>query len=374
VRLLDLFDDIPGPELVVCDMFSGWVSWTDPKNPKMGLQGLARVSAPDHVEAVDLDKDGQMDLLVAELGQVIPSDKKLGAVSWLRRVGKRKFEAIRIARNLGRVADAQAADFDGDGDLDVVAAVFGWITVGRILYLENRSEQGGGLPSFTPRTLDDRVGSIHVPVVDLNKDGKPDFLALISQHHETVVAFLNRGKGQFDRKELFTAPHPHWGFTGIEPVDFDKDGDLDVLLSNGDTMDDMIRFKPYQGVAWLENRGEYPFVYHNIGRYYGVARAESGDLDGDGDLDVVASSWLPELDEAKRRELKLPGIAWYERTSDGSFIPHFLSNDFCDRPTLEVGDIDGDGHLDVITGTAWLGKPPAGRPPIAVDVWRQIPR
>ena len=51
-----------------------------------------------------------------------------------------------------------------------------------------------------------------MPVVDLNKDGRPDFLALVSQHHETVVAFLNRGKGQFERRELFTAPHPHWGF------------------------------------------------------------------------------------------------------------------------------------------------------------------
>jgi hypothetical protein len=70
----------------------------------------------------------------------------------------------------------------------------------------------------------------------------------------------------------------------------------------------------------------------------------------------------------------LPGIVWYERKSDGSFVPHIFSDDYCDRPTLEVGDIDGDGRLDVITGTAWLGQPPAGRPPIAVDIWRQIPR
>lgn len=372
VQLMDLFKDISGPELVVCDMFSGWVSWTDPKNPKMGLQGLARLAAPDHAEAVDLDRDGQTDLLVAELGQVIPSDKKLGAVTWLRRTGKRDFEVIRIARNLGRVADAQAADFDGDGDLDVVAAVFGWITVGRILYLENNSAQTGGVPEFIPRTVDDRIGSIHVPVVDVNKDGKPDFLALISQHNETIVAFINRGKGQFERKEVFTAPHPHWGFSGIELVDFDKDGDIDVLYSNGDTMDDMIRFKPYQGVAWLENRGSFPFEHHVIGRYYGVTRAEAGDLDGDGDLDVVASSWLPELDEAERKKYSLPGIAWYERLDDGSFAPHVVSEEGCDRPTLDVADFDGDGRLDIITGTAWLGQPPAGQPPIAVDIWRQI--
>ena len=372
VQLLELFDDVAGRELVVCDMFSGWVSWVDPRKREMALQGLARLAAPDHAEVVDLDGDGKKDLLVAELGQVIPSDKKLGAVTWLRRTGARDFEVIRLARNLGRVADAQAADFDSDGDLDIVAAEFGWITVGRILYLENQATRNGGIPAFVPRTIDDRIGSIHVPVVDLNKDGKPDILALISQHHETIVAFLNRGAGQFERREVFTAEHPHWGFSGIEPVDFDGDGDLDVLYTNGDTMDDMIRFKPFQGVAWLENRGGFPFVHHSISRHYGVVRAEAGDLDGDGDLDVAASVWLPELRQEEREKYNLPGVAWYERAADGTFIPHVISETGCDRPTLEIGDVDGDGKLDVITGTAWLGGPPQGVAPVAVDLWRQL--
>lgn len=372
VRLVDLFPDRPGLELVACDMLSGWVSWTDPKNPKMGLEGIARLAAPDHAAAVDLDKDGRMDLLVAELGQVMPSDKRLGGVVWLRQTEGRRFEAIRIAANLGRVADAEAADFDGDGDLDVVVAEFGWITVGRVLLLENRSEQGaGGIPTFTQRTLDDRVGSIHVPVVDLNKDGRPDFVALISQHSEQVVAFVNRGKGAFERREIFTAPHPHWGSSGLEMVDMDGDGDLDALVTNGDTMDDMIRIKPYQGVAWLENRGAYPWVHHVIARHYGAMRAQAADMDGDGDMDVVASAWLPELEEAERRKYALPGLAWYEQKSPGVFVPHALADDHCDRPTLDLGDIDGDGRPDIVVGTAWLGRPPAGRPPIAVEIWRQ---
>lgn len=372
VRLLDLFPERPGLELVACDMLSGWVSWTDPKNPKMGLEGIARVAAPDHAAAVDLDKDGRIDLLVAELGQVMPSDKRLGGVVWLRQSEARRFEAIRIAGNLGRVADAEAADFDGDGDLDVIVAEFGWITVGRVLLLENRSEQGGGgIPTFIQRTMDDRVGSIHVPVADLNEDGRPDFVALISQQSEAVVAFINRGKGQFERREIFTAPHPHWGFSGLEMVDMDRDGDLDALVTNGDTMDDMIRIKPYQGIAWLENRGSYPWVHHVVARHYGIMRAQAADMDGDGDMDVVASTWLPELEEAERSQYALPGLAWYEQKSPEVFVPHLVADDHCDRPTLDLGDIDGDGRPDIVAGTAWLGRPPAARPPVAVEVWRQ---
>lgn len=141
VKLLELFDDIAGPELVVCDMFSGWVSWADPDAPDSKLEVLARLSNPDHAEAVDLDQDGRMDLLVADLGEVMPSDKEEGSIVWLRRTSDpqkaRQFEVIPLIEKIGRVADAQAADFDGDGDLDIIAAEFGWITVGRILYLEN---------------------------------------------------------------------------------------------------------------------------------------------------------------------------------------------------------------------------------------------
>ena len=85
VKLLELFDDVPGPELVVCAMFSGWVLWADPDAPEPKLEGVARLSNPDHAEAVDLDQDGRMDLLVADLGEVMPSDKEEGSIVWLRR-------------------------------------------------------------------------------------------------------------------------------------------------------------------------------------------------------------------------------------------------------------------------------------------------
>ena len=370
VRLLELFSDLEGPELVVSDMLSGWVSWTDPDDPQMDLQPIAQLNNPCHSEAVDLDQDGQIDLLVAELGWPQPSDGLTGSVSWLRRTGRREFEVHRLLAGIGRVADVQAADFDGDQDLDIVVAEFGWRRVGGIHYLENLSTGSElGAEDFRSVKVDDRAGAIHVPIADLNEDGQLDFIALISQEHETVVAFLNRGPGVFEKKELFTAPHPHWGSTGIEVIDLDQDRDLDVVFTHGDTLDDYVQIKPYNGVSWLENSGKLSFIHHSLDIYYGVHRAEAADLDGDGDLDLVASSFLPGLSQEVRREYNLSEVVWYEQTQPGTFQPRFFADLPCDYATLELGDIDGDGRIDLILGN--LGLPGEETQWELGQIWRQ---
>src|SRR5262249_15686774 len=159
---------------------------------------------PCHAEVVDLDQDGVRDILVANLGTVTPSDAKEGSVVWLRGTREGAFQPVPLATGLGRVADVEAADFDAHGDLDFIVPVFGWRKVGEVLYLENQTVDYDS-PKFVPYVLDSRPGAIHVPVVDLNQDGRPDFIALISQHFETVVAFLNQGKGTFDPRVIFTA-------------------------------------------------------------------------------------------------------------------------------------------------------------------------
>ena len=151
----------------------------------------------------------------------------------------------------------QAGDFNGDGKPDLLVGAFGWRSTGFIGLLANRTESYAQ-PSFETARLDERTGTIHVVPTDLNKDGRLDFVALISQQHETVVAYLNNGAG-FAQETLYTAPHPNWGSSGMQLVDFDRDGDLDVLVTNGDSFDDFL-LKPYHGIQWLENEGRYPYT------------------------------------------------------------------------------------------------------------------
>jgi len=144
--------------------------------------------------------------------------------------------------------------------------------------------------------------------MDLNGDGKPDFVALIAQGQESVVAFLNKGDGKFESRTLWAAPHPVWGFSGLTAADLNGDGKIDFVITHGDTVDDGVHFKPYQGVSWLENKGKLQFEYHSIGQYYGAYAPKAVDVDGDGDLDVIASSFLPGADQMNQRKMQVPGM------------------------------------------------------------------
>lgn len=343
VRLLTLKPD-RGLEVFAADMSNGLILRGKPGKPEGGLEIVARVPNPCHTQPVDLDQDGVMDLLVANLGGVTPGDHTRGSVVWLRGRADGSFETRTLASGLPRVADVEGADFDQDGDLDLVVAAFGWREVGSTLLFENRTIDWKS-PVFVGRELDPRQGPIHVPVVDLDQDGRPDFVDLISQHHETVVGFLNQGKDTFAPKTLFTAPHPGWGTSGIELTDLDKDGDMDVLLTNGDMFDEFL-LKPYHGIAWLENRGSFPFTEHPLAALDGVHRAQAADLDGDGDLDIVACTLIPGM--AKYGQ-PLPSLVWLEQTSPGRFARHTLEKGGY-HASLDVGDVDGDGDVDIVTG------------------------
>jgi hypothetical protein len=336
-------------EIVAADMASGLVLGADAQAAAGVLRILGRVPNPCHSEAVDLDRDGRMDLVVANLGGRLPEDHALGSVVWLQGQAGGAYRPLTLAKDLPRVADVQAVDVDGDGDLDLIVAAFGWRTTGGVFLLENRTVDYAS-PLFVKREVDGRSGSIHVPVADLDGDGRPDFMALFAQHHEAVVAFLNQGKGEFRTETVDQAPHPAWGSSGMELVDLDGDGDLDVLVTNGDMLDDF-QLKPYHGIRWLENRGRFPFVPHEIANLPGVHRARAADLDGDGDLDVVACAYVELRAEGTPTTAvaTYPSLVWLEQKAPGVFVRHTLERGGR-HVSLDVGDFDGDGDVDIVVG------------------------
>jgi hypothetical protein len=367
INLVHLFDP-KRLDVLSCDMRSGEVSVLRPSEAKPTWRVLAKVPFPAHAEVTDLDGDGNLDVIVACLGSFYPSNSLTGSVVWLRGSADGTFAAIPLLGGVGRVADVRAADFNGDGKLDLVVAIFGWRKCGEIVYLENRTKDWSR-PLFMPHTVDPRHGAIHVPVCDLNGDGKPDFVALISQEHEAIVAFLNEGDGRFRKETIYTGPHPAYGSSGIELVDMNRDGRLDVLYTNGDSLDSDL-LHPDHGIGWLENRGTFPFVHHALTTMAGVQRAVAADLDGDDLLDVVAVSWLPGHNYPQRGKLGLDSVILMRQIAPGRFTRHSLEKGSCDHPTCAVGDLFGDGRMHLVMGNHYFSDPPPEAD--ALTIWKNV--
>ena len=343
VRFLDLDGD-GTTEIVATDMRHGVVLRGNPRDPAGDLAVIAKVPHPAHTEAVDVDGDGLRDLLIADLGQFHPGDDEKGGVVWLRRLKTGEYESHTFA-GFPRVADVRAVDVDRYGPLELIVGAFGWRKVGHIALLRNKG-RGIATRDFARTRIDERTGTVTVHPTDLNGDGRMDFIALISQQHEQVVAFLNGATG-FAPKTIYSAPHPNWGSSGMDVADVDRDGDLDVLLAHGDTLDDGI-VKPYHGIEWLENRGTYPYTSHTLATLPGVHPVKAVDFDRDGDLDVVAGSFFPP--EAIGSSPKMPSVAWLEQVAPGQFERRALELGSPLHASLDAADFDGDGDIDLAIG------------------------
>ncbi|MDQ8180340.1 VCBS repeat-containing protein [Pelagicoccus sp. SDUM812005] len=311
--------------------------------PDAYIEKLAssEVKGPAHLEALDFDGDGDTDLLVASMGVIFPNNSRIGSVVFLEQLQDRSFKKHILIDSVARVTDAQAADLDDDGDLDLVLAQFGY-EQGEIRWMENL-----GNLQFKSHILLQLPGAIHSPTADFDGDGDLDIAALVSQEWEEVHLFENTGQHSFKQRSLYGSTNEDFGSSGISVVDLDQDGDPDILYTNGDTFDYATPGpRPWHGVQWLENQGELSFEYHRIGTFPGAFSPFASDLDGDGDLDVLAVScfnhWTDEgsvavtsfLNDGEQNFTELP-IA---------YAPTHLA-------VVEAADINGDGQVEFVTGS-----------------------
>jgi hypothetical protein len=269
---------------------------------------------------LDIDKDGDLDLYVARyfefsydkhvttstLGMPVYANPRFyrplpGAL--YRNNGDGTFTDISMSSGIGRHAGfgmgVVCADYDDDGDTDILVAND---VMGNFLFQNDgtgKFEEVGVTSGFSYDLHGDEQGSMGVDCGDYDNDGLLDFYAT-SYQRQLATLYRNVGHGLLEDVTLLTGagagtlPNVTWGNSF---VDFDQDGDRDLFVACGHLQDNVERFD--SSTTYLEQNlllmntgaGRFVSVSDTSGDGMKVKLSSRGagfdDLDNDGDVDVV---------------------------------------------------------------------------------------
>lgn len=187
-----------------------------------------------------------------------------------------------------------------------------------------------------------------IHAADLDGDGDLDLVSADAREHAALYWYENDGKGSFTRHTIFAHPQVmEQELVRMErhvTADINGDGRLDIVIVDNSAGD----------VRWFENSGTprdgKPWRLHTItrGTLPGAYDVAVADIDGDGDLDVAASSW------------RLGNqFVWFENPGkhgprdETQWVRHQIDTDLAETRTVQLGDLNGDGRPDLLaTATA----------------------
>ena len=312
------------------------------------FQKLYRLSPQLEVLDSIRDEGGIVDMVkrdsewvVSNIGVLNPTNGKFGKLQVLREVGGGRWvmDPVPLATGLERPVEVQAADLNGDGRVDYLVCEFGNL-VGALSWLENK---GGA--QYERHVIRATPGAIRAYVNDYNHDGLPDIWALFAQGDEGVFLFTNQGKGRFSEQSVLRMP-PSYGSSYFELADFNKDGQPDIVYTCGDNADFSPVLKPYHGVYIFLNDGQNQFRQDYFFPINGCYKAMARDFDGDGDLDLATIAFFPDFSHQPEE-----GFVYLENLGGGDFKPYSLPQTQRGKwLTMDAGDVDGDGRLDIVLG------------------------
>tara|TARA_B100001765_G_C19508188_1_gene344720 strand:+ start:1830 stop:3275 length:1446 start_codon:yes stop_codon:yes gene_type:complete len=216
----------------------------------------------------------------------------------------------------------RTGDFDQDGDQDVVVAASDLIA-----WYENLDDQDAFGPAIAIQ--EGKGQSFNLAPADLDADGKTDLVVSFFDDDE-VVWYRSLGDGMFSTLQPIAAGLLR--ASGVSAADLDGDNDLDLVLgvSNG------------SGLYWVENldgQGSFGDLI-TISATLSQARTQAvGDVDGDGDLDILTNS--------------ADGIyvSWFDNEDgEGTFTTqHIIDPVGLYENSVNLIDIDGDADLDIVS-------------------------
>ena len=224
-----------------------------------------------------------------------------------------------------QVLHIEVGDLDGDGDVDLITTS---ARDEKVAWFENLDGQGNfGKQRIVTTNL---RGPLVVRAADIDGDGDIDLVAP-DRFELEILGFINDGNGEFSEVKLISSDSGQAIETRfLHVADIDEDGKVDLIVR--DFSGKLTLFRN------IDNQGLFiPELIGNVA--VGIVDFEIGDIDGDGDIDIISAGQFNTSD----------GLQWFEYVG-GSYVKHDLNLGEV-YTHMELADMDVDGDLDIIVAS-----------------------
>lgn len=288
-----------------------------------------KINSP--VSDIHFGKDNSTQILT--MGIMDPNNQRKGNLSEINALKQPK----NLIEKLQRPVQMTYSDFNQDGKDDVLICSFG-NDIGKLAWYENGS--------MKEHLLKQIPGSRTAIIKDMNNDKLPDIVVLTTQAREGILLFINKGNGKFEEQSLLEFPSIY-GSSYMDLVDFNKDGFMDILYTNGDNADLSMCLKNFHGIRIYLNDGKNHFTEKYFYPMHGASKAVAADFDLDGDIDIAAISFFPD-----EKQKPSEGFLLLDNQGDMSFkVSTFKEANQGKWMVMDVADMDSDGDSDIVLGS-----------------------